>query len=71
MAALLGRWERGGWATHDRLAACFGATLAAASFGLLLVSLADRTEDVVFQVIMIGAIVAGYAWCRRRISMAG
>ncbi|WP_158852451.1 hypothetical protein [Saccharothrix deserti] len=71
VAALLGRWERRGWATQDRLAMCFGAALAAALFGLLLVSLADRAEDVVFQVIMIGGVVAGYAWGRRRISVAG
>jgi len=71
VAALLGRWERRGWARQDRLAACFGAALTAALFGLLLVSLADRAEDVVFQVIMIGGIVSGYAWGRRHISVAG
>ncbi|MGH3915563.1 MAG: hypothetical protein ACRDTC_19475 [Pseudonocardiaceae bacterium] len=32
VAALLGRGERRGWATQDRLAACFGAALAAALF---------------------------------------
>ncbi|MBT2546741.1 hypothetical protein J7E99_40390 [Streptomyces sp. ISL-44] len=71
VAALLGHWERRGWAAQDQLAACFGAALAAALFGLLLVSLADRVEDVVFQVVTIGGTVVGYAWGRRRISVAG
>lgn len=70
VAALLGHWARRGWAARDRLAACFGAALAAALFGLLLVSLADRVEDVVFQVIVIGGIVVAYAWSRRRVSAA-
>ena len=48
-----------------------GAALAAALFGLLLVSLADRTADVVFQVVVIGAVVTGYAWARRRANAAG
>lgn len=68
VAALLGHWERRGWTDQDRLAACFGAALAAGLFGLLLVSLADRVEDVVFQVIVIGGIVVGYAWARRHIN---
>lgn len=46
VAALLVRWGRRGWAAQDRLAACFGAALATASFGLLPpVSLADGAED--------------------------
>jgi hypothetical protein len=40
--------------------------LAAGLFGLLLVSLAENLVDVVFQVIVIGGIVAGYVWIRRR-----
>lgn len=71
VAALLGHWQRRGWTARDRFAACFGAALAAALFGLLLVSLADRVEDVVFQVVMIGGIVVGYVWGRRHISTAG
>jgi hypothetical protein len=71
IGALLGRWERRGWAAPERLATCFGAALAAALFGLLLVSLADRTTDVVFQVVVIGAVVTGYASARRRANAAG
>jgi hypothetical protein len=71
IGALLGRWERRGWAAPERLATCFGAALAAALFGLLLVSLADRTADVVFQVVVIGAVVTGYAWARRRANNGG
>lgn len=70
VGALLGRWDRHGWAGRDRLAACFGAAIAEALFGLLLVSMAGRLEDIVFQIVAIGGIVVAYVWVRRRISPA-
>jgi hypothetical protein len=65
-AAIVARWMRHGWTARHQLAASFGAVLAAGLFGLLLVSLAENLVDVVFQVIVIGGIVAGYVWIRRR-----
>ncbi|MEU7658550.1 hypothetical protein AB0B60_08645 [Streptomyces lincolnensis] len=67
-AAIVNRWMRRGWTARHRLAASFGAVLAAGLFGLLLVSLGDQLVDVVFEVIVIGGLVAGYFWTRRRTS---
>ncbi|MFF5204873.1 hypothetical protein [Streptosporangium sp. NPDC000396] len=65
-AAIVARWMRRGWTARHQLAASFGAVLAAGLFGLLLVSQGDHLVDVVFEVIVIGGIVAGYIWTRRR-----
>ncbi|MGN9847148.1 hypothetical protein ACTMTI_54605 [Nonomuraea sp. H19] len=69
-AAIVARWMRRGWTAQHQLAASFGAVLAAGLFGLLLVSLTNRLVDVVFEVIVIGGIVAGYVWTRRRVGRA-
>lgn len=66
-AVIAARWMRRGWTARHRLAASFGAVLAAGLFGLLLVSLGDHLVDVVFEVIVIGGIVAGYRWARLRV----
>ncbi|CAM5643043.1 putative Serine/arginine repetitive matrix protein 2 [Streptomyces afghaniensis 772] [Streptomyces afghaniensis] len=67
-AAIVARWVRHGWTARHQLAASLGAVLAAGLFGLLLVSLGDHLVDVVFEVIVIGGIVAGYVWARQRAS---
>jgi hypothetical protein len=67
-AATIARWRRRGWTARHRLAASFGAVLAAGLFGLLLVCLADQPVDVAFEVFVIGGIIAGYVWARRRAS---
>lgn len=62
-----GRWLRRDWGSQHTLAACFGAVLAAALFGLLLVFLSPEVADRLFQLILVAALPAGFWWLRRRV----
>lgn len=66
-ALVVRRWTRGQWTTRHQLALCFGASLAGALFGLLLVVVDGNHANTAFQCAVIAALVIGYLWMRRRL----
>lgn len=67
-ALVLRRWTRREWTPRHQLALCFGASMSAALFGLLLVSLDEHRANTAFQYAVIAALVAAYEWMDRRLS---
>ncbi|MFI9407798.1 hypothetical protein [Nocardia sp. NPDC052316] len=68
VALLLRRWVRREWTPRHQLALCFGTGLSAALFGLLLVALDGHLANIVFQCVVVAALIAAYLWMRRRLS---
>ena len=65
-ALMLRRWTRREWTSPHQLALCFGATVSAALFGLLLVAQDARREDIAFQCAVIAALITAYIWMDHR-----
>lgn len=68
VALVVRRWTRREWTPRHQLALCFGATMSAALFGLLLVANDIHREDIVFQFGVIAATIAAYVWLDRRLT---
>lgn len=65
-ALIVRRWTRGRWTPRHELALCFGAGMASALFGLLLVAVDGNPVNIVFQCAVIAAAIIGYRWMKRR-----
>ncbi|MEV6278705.1 hypothetical protein [Nocardia sp. NPDC051832] len=60
-ALLVRRWIRRAWSPRHQLALCFGASMAGALFGLLLVAVDGHWANIGFQCAVLAAVVIGYA----------
>lgn len=68
VALVLRYWTRRTWTSRHELALCFGASMAAALFGLLLVALDGHRANTAFQCGLVVALSAAYIWLDRRLS---
>lgn len=59
-ALVVQRWTRRAWTPRHQLALCFGAAMASALFGLLLVAVDGHPANIAFQCAVTAALVTGY-----------
>jgi hypothetical protein len=65
---VLRRWTRRTWTPRQQLALLYGAAMASALFGLLLVALDDHGANIAFQYVVIAVLTTGYIWLDRTLS---
>jgi len=71
VALALRRWTRRLWTPQHQLVLCFGATMSAGLFGLLLVTLDGHHANIAFQCVVVAALVTAYSRLDLRLSRQG